>query len=427
MTSRWRTGTVDGSGIWQHQFSPGESTITLEVQPPFFIGWFGQAGSGGIPRTTTIRHFFASQGLNFVLLACVLSLFFFGDHFAAVTQRDNDARPAAGALVAPERAKTVFEMNVSVMIILPSHREPCQRILPAAGATDVPERGRLFFYCRYGKSGQHLNLCVNVHVALEIWFSFNLDFVRVIGKQFVGRPVAGAAEGTAVATADSPFNVTMVCLAVYILVSLLGIGLLQQVRTEECLSASRQIEQTSYLPVKEWTFSLYVCVFCLCVLDMDVSLKILCLSPRKSWQKACSRCESCAWKGEWFAFCCRYGNPEQHLYLCCVLCPCSTGDLIFFAALIFPVRSRTVCCQACQRRRIRWTGRFWRHSENNDHQTYICKSRTQLCFAGVCFVSVFFGIMLPLWPSETMMQGLQQVRLLRLKGLRRSCLRWMFP
>ena len=31
--------------------------------------------------------------------------------------------------------------------------------------------------------------------------------------------------------------------------------------------------------------------------EMDVSLKIIFLSPRKSFQKACSRCDSCAWKG----------------------------------------------------------------------------------------------------------------------------------
>ena len=36
------------------------------------------------------------------------------------------------------------------------------------------------FCCRYGKPGQHLYLCVFVHAALKIWFSFNQELVSVI-------------------------------------------------------------------------------------------------------------------------------------------------------------------------------------------------------------------------------------------------------
>jgi len=32
------------------------------------------AGSGGIPRTTNIRHIFATEGVKFVAMECVLSL-----------------------------------------------------------------------------------------------------------------------------------------------------------------------------------------------------------------------------------------------------------------------------------------------------------------------------------------------------------------
>lgn len=91
-----------------------------------------------------------------------------------------------------------------------------------------------------------LRTCGSIHSCL---FLSTMTLSHDI-EQYVVRP----AEGAAVAGADPPFNVTVVCLAVYVLVALLGIGLgwlLQQVAKQGRLSANRKIEHSTYLPLKE--------------------------------------------------------------------------------------------------------------------------------------------------------------------------------
>ena len=79
------------------------------VVRPAGVSAAGEAGSGGKPRTTNIRHICNSRSQLCCFYACVccLCIFEVSLRIIRVTQQNNDARPVAGATAAPERAKMV--------------------------------------------------------------------------------------------------------------------------------------------------------------------------------------------------------------------------------------------------------------------------------------------------------------------------------